>query len=76
LIKLPNFIHEKIIFRSILFIITGCNKSENIAKQEVRAVNKIIQEDKVALSSPVASYASQPSENYVRKQNFIFNTKN
>lgn len=54
---------KKLYFALFCIILTGCNKSENIAKQEVRAdLTEIIQEDKVALSSPVASYASQPSE--------------
>lgn len=54
---------KKLCFALFCIILTGCNKSENIAKQEVRAdLTEIIQEDKVALSSPVASYASQPSE--------------
>ncbi|PJJ66263.1 DUF4349 domain-containing protein [Chryseobacterium geocarposphaerae] len=54
---------KKLYFSLLCIILIGCKKSENIAKEEVRAdLTEIIQEDKVAVNSPVASYASQPSE--------------
>jgi hypothetical protein len=69
--------YEKIIFRSILYHSYHCNKSENIAKQEVRAdPTEIFQEDKVALSSPVASYASQPSRKLRQKTKLHLQHKN
>ncbi|WEK70160.1 MAG: DUF4349 domain-containing protein [Candidatus Chryseobacterium colombiense] len=44
-------------------LIIGCKRSENIAKEEVHAdLSEVLQEDKVAAVSTVASYASHPSE--------------
>ncbi len=54
---------KKLYFSLFCIIFIGCKKSENLAQEEVRAdLTEIIQEDKVAVNSPVASYASQPSE--------------
>lgn len=52
---------KKLSISLVCLLIIGCNKSENIAKEETRAdLAEIIQEDKVALSSPTASNSSQP----------------
>ncbi|MCA6065776.1 DUF4349 domain-containing protein [Chryseobacterium sp. RG1] len=58
---------KKLSISLFCLIIISCNKSEHIAKEEVRAdLTEVLQEDKVAsVSSPVASYASQPSDKTV-----------
>lgn len=58
---------KKLSISLFCLIIISCNKSENIAKEEVSAdLTEVLQEDKVAsVSSPVASYASQPSDKAV-----------
>lgn len=49
-------------------LLIGCNKSENIAKEEVRAdLSEVLQEDKVAFSSPVASNSLQPPSSISEK---------
>ncbi|KIC64385.1 DUF4349 domain-containing protein [Chryseobacterium taiwanense] len=52
---------KKLSISLFCLLLIGCNKSENIAKEEVRAdLTEVLQEDKVAFSSPVASNSPQP----------------
>lgn len=59
---------KKLSISLVCLLIIGCNKSENIAKEEVRAdLSEVLQEDKVAFSSPVASNSPQPPSSISEK---------
>jgi len=55
---------KKLSISLFCLILIGCNKSKNIAKEEVHAdLTEILQEDKVVSNnSPAVSYAVQPSQ--------------